>query len=249
MYSQKWEGLSIWPAAKPRMSAYGNIQLKNISSQQAQQQCRTQVTEVYFQPWMSPRQEEQARSAYRRWTKFRQRGRSAPKDLLPSGFARVSVLQVHMEQEEQSWSPLVPLHEVSAPPCLFCSYWHWFAAFPGIYAINTYGSFQNSLAGLHCKQCCSLMFPASILGALQNLQQAPFSGILSPSNLSTLSSWRAEELWFQTPLLYGTGKSREVVARETEHLANVYWTSHNKPMSSGGSSLWQPNSRNQDIHT
>lgn len=128
MYSQKREGLSKRPAAKPQMSLHGNIQLTNISSQQAPQQCRTQVTEVYFHPWMSPRQEQQARSACQRWTKFRQRGRSAPKDLLPTGShridPRVSILQVHMEQEEKSGSLLVPLHEVSAPPCLFCSYRH-----------------------------------------------------------------------------------------------------------------------------
>lgn len=94
-----------------------------------------------------------------------------------------SMLQVPMERVGKSWY----LPEVSGPPCSFCSCWHGFAAFCGIYTINTYAGFQNSLKGLNCKQSCSLIFPASILVALQNLQQAPFSGILSPrhSLLST----------------------------------------------------------------
>lgn len=171
---------------------------------------------------MSSRQKEQGSSANQRGT-----GRS--------------MLQVLMEWEEKSQSLPALLCEVSAPPCLFCSYQHWFAAFRGIYAINTYASFQNSLAGLHCKQCCSLMFPASILVALQNLQQIPFFWDPLSQGPLALSSRRAEGLWFQTHLLDAMGKSRKVT-RETEHLANVYWTFHNKPISSGGPSLWQPNS-------
>lgn len=138
---------------------------------------------------MSLRQKEQACTGNERQSKLMQQARQIYHSVL-SSWGVYTAGPWGAGGEISAFTCL--LREVSTPSCLLCSCQHWFAAFHGICTINTFASFQNSLSGLHCKQCCSLMFPASILVALQNLQQTPFSGILSPSDplLSTHRGWK-----------------------------------------------------------